>query len=140
MLPAAAAEDAALVAALSDLVNHAYDAAEQGLWHDGIARTTPGETGWFGALAVSGSDGGRGVGSALVALAERRARSGGATTMQMELLGPEATHAHTDRLAAWYRRLGYREIERRDLADVDPAAVPFLAVPLAVAVMEKRLA
>jgi hypothetical protein len=44
LLPAAAADDAGLVAEPSDLVNRAYAAAEHGLWRDGIDRTTPAET------------------------------------------------------------------------------------------------
>ena len=97
------------------------------------------ETGWFGVLAVEQTDSGRGIGGELVAYAEHRAESGGACTMQLELLVPLRSHAHTDRLAAWYGRLGYRETERRDLADVEPTAVPSLAIPCEVAVMRKRL-
>ena len=170
MLPAAAAEDAAVVAEVSALVNRAYQVAEQGLWTDGVARMTPteaadavvlgemavarkqgrlvgsirtrqidSETGWFGALAVDPAHGGHGIGGMLVGFAEGRAMSAGARTMQLELLVPLEAHAHTERLAAWYGRLGYRETERRDLAEVEPAAVPFLAVPLEVTVMRKRL-
>jgi hypothetical protein len=91
-------------------------------------------------LAVEQTDGGRGIGGELVAYAERRAGLGGASRMQLELLVPLQSHAHTDRLAAWYGLLGYHEIERRDLADVEPTAVPFLAIPCDVAVMQKRLA
>ena len=170
MLPGAAAEDAALVAEVSELMNRAYQVAEQGLWHDGVARTTPtetaaaivlgelavardqgrlvgsirtrqidSETGWFGELAVDGAHGGRGIGGKLVGYAEGSAMSDGARTMQLELLVPAVAHAHTELLAAWYARLGYREVERRDLADVEPTAVAFLAVPLEVTVMRKRL-
>ena len=171
MLLGAAAEDAALVAEVTELVNRAYQVAEHGLWDDGIARTTSGEaadaivlgelavardrgrlvgtirtrqidseTGWFGALAVDHAHAGLGIGGKLVGYVEGRAMSGGARTMQLELLVPVVAHAHTELLAAWYGRLGYREVERRELADVDPAAVPFLAVPLEVTVMQKRLA
>jgi GNAT superfamily N-acetyltransferase len=166
-----AVDDSALVAEIVALVNRAYDVAEEGLWHRGVARTTLAETsaaitagevvvardlgrlvgsirtrrldtetGWFGALAVDQADGGRGIGGKLVAYAESRASSAGAETMQLELLVPLRRHAHTDRLAAWYGRLGYHETERRDLADVEPTAVPFLAIPCDVAVMKKRLA
>ena len=103
-------------------------------------RQIDGETGWLGALAVDQARGRRGIGGKLVGYAEGRALSTGASTMQLELLMPVAAHPHTDQLAAWYGRLGYREIERRDLADVEPSAVPFLAVVLEVAVMQKRLA
>lgn len=40
--------------------------------------------------------------------------------MQLELLAPEPPHAHTDRLAAWYRSIGYREVALEDLASVNP--------------------
>ncbi len=171
MLPAAAAHDAMLVAEVCDLVNRAYEVAERGLWHGGVARTTltetadavvlgelsvardhgrlvgsirtrqlDGDTGWLGVLAVDHAYSGRGIGGQLVGYAEGRAQSVAAITMQLELLVPVAAHAHTDLLAAWYGKLGYREVERRDLADVEPTAVPFLAAPCEVAVMQKRLA
>lgn len=171
MLPAAAAEDAAVIAEVTALVNLAYQIAEHGLWTEGVARTTPCETanavalgelavareqgrlvgsirtrqidreiGWFGALAVDPAHGGHGIGRKLVGFAEGRAESAGARLMQLELLVPLEAHAHTERLTAWYRRLKYREIERRDLAEVEPTAVPFLVVPLEVAVMRKQLA
>jgi GNAT superfamily N-acetyltransferase len=40
MLPAAAADDAALMAQLTELINGVYAVAEKGLWVDGAARTT----------------------------------------------------------------------------------------------------
>ncbi len=171
MLRAVAAGDAALVAEVTDLVNLAYEAAEEGLWLGDVPRTTlaetadavargqlavardqgrlvgsvrirqlDGETGWLGVLAVAPSQGGCGIGGKLVEYAEGRALLAGASTMQLELLVPEPAQAHTDRLAAWYRRLGYREVERRNLADLDPAVAPSLAAPCDVAVMRKRLA
>lgn len=42
-LPPTAAEDAATMSALSDLVNKVYAEAEAGLWLDGVARTSPDE-------------------------------------------------------------------------------------------------
>jgi predicted N-acetyltransferase YhbS len=170
MLPGAAAEDGLFVAEISDLVNRAYRVAEEGLWHDGVARTTVRETaaamlleelavarengrvvgavltrqidgriGWFGALAVDPAHSRRGIGGELVRYAERRALASGAAVMRMEVLMPSVAHPHTDLLAGWYGRLGYREVERSDLADFDAAAVPFLAVLLEVVVMEKQL-
>lgn len=97
-------------------------------------------TGWFGALAVDVAHGRQGVGAQLVAFAEAQARSAGASTMQLELLVPLHAHPHTERLAAWYARLGYREARRCGLAEVEPDAVPFAAVALEVAVMHKQLA
>jgi ribosomal protein S18 acetylase RimI-like enzyme len=171
MLPGAAAEDGLLVAEISDLVNRAYRVAEEGLWHDGVARTTVGETAaailleelavarengrvvgavltrqidgrlsWFGALAVDPAHSRRGIGGELVRYVERRALASGAAAMRMEVLVPSVAHPHTDLLAGWYARLGYREVERGDLADFDAAAVSFLAVLLEVVTMEKRLA
>ncbi|HEX6521088.1 MAG TPA: GNAT family N-acetyltransferase [Streptosporangiaceae bacterium] len=43
LLPAAAAEDPALVSALTDLINEVYAAAEDGLWTDGTTRTSAAE-------------------------------------------------------------------------------------------------
>lgn len=40
ILPVAAADDAALVAELADLINQAYTVAEDGIWRDGYCRTT----------------------------------------------------------------------------------------------------
>jgi GNAT superfamily N-acetyltransferase len=171
MLLPVAADDLALVAEISALVNRAYEVAEEGLWHGGVARTTltetadaitagevvvardhgrlvgsirtrhlDSETGWFGVLAVDQANGRRGIGGKLVAFAESRALLAGASRMQLELLVPVQAHAHTDRLSTWYGRLGYHETERRDLADVEPSAVPFLATACDVAVMRKHLA
>ena len=171
MLLPAAADDPVLVADISALVNQAYEVAEAGFWHRGVARTTltetsdaitagevvvardhgrlvgsmrtrqlDKETGWFGVLAVDHADGRRGIGGELIAFSESRALSAGARRMQLELLVPVQAHAHTDRLASWYGRLGYRETERRDLADVEPTAVPFLAISCDVAIMRKHLA
>ncbi|MEU7143456.1 GNAT family N-acetyltransferase [Nocardia sp. NPDC046473] len=43
ILPAAAADDAALVAELSALINRVYTVAEAGIWRDNYQRTTPSE-------------------------------------------------------------------------------------------------
>jgi GNAT superfamily N-acetyltransferase len=98
------------------------------------------ETGWIGVLAVDPRCAGRGVASRLVAYVEDAHRQAGATWMQLEVLVPEQiSHAHTDRLAAWYARLGYRRTGRLELDDVDPASAPFRAVPLAVAILRKPM-
>jgi GNAT superfamily N-acetyltransferase len=99
------------------------------------------ETGWFGVLAVDPGSAGRGLASELVRFAEQHAATNGLSTMQLELLVPRpGPHPHTQRLAAWYSRLGYCEVDRRDLADVEPAAVEFLATPCDVVVYRKGLA
>lgn len=59
--------------------------------------------------------------------------------MRLEVLVPLIPHPHTERLAAWYARLGYHEVRRCTLAEVDPPAVPFAAVPIEASVMEKQL-
>ncbi|WP_433574955.1 GNAT family N-acetyltransferase [Nocardia brasiliensis] len=43
MVPTAAADDTALVAELTDLVNRVYEVAEEGLWREGASRTTTSE-------------------------------------------------------------------------------------------------
>lgn len=104
-------------------------------------RQLDGITGWFGMLAVDPSLSGRGLGRELVAFAERRAKSAGLKQMQLELLAPiEADITHLRLLAEWYQRLGYREVARTSLADVEPEAVPFLAVPCQIVVQVKPLA
>jgi DNA-3-methyladenine glycosylase len=50
-VPAAAADDPAVVAELTDLVNRVYATAEEGLWQPGTTRTTPAE---MGALVRAG--------------------------------------------------------------------------------------
>src|SRR3954453_1608710 len=171
MLLPVAADDPGLVAEIAALINRAYEVAEEGLWHGGVARTTIAEaadaitggevvvarsggrvvgsirtllldreTGWFGVLAVDEAVSGHGIGSKLVSYSENQPSSSGASAMPLELLVPLQSHDPPDRLAAWYGRLGYHETGRRDLADVEPTAVPFLAVPCEVAVMQKALA
>jgi GNAT superfamily N-acetyltransferase len=98
------------------------------------------ETGWFGALGVDPGFGGRGIGGRLVDFAEQRARAAGAHTMQLELLVPERSIAHTDRLASWYSALGYREVASRDLAELDPTCIDDALVEIRVSVMRKPLA
>ncbi len=121
--PTEAASDPAYVAALTGLINRAYDEAERGLWREpavgtgqaeaaeGIGRTDRTEvaerigaggllvastfgrltgavftspladgTWWFGALAVEPASAGLGLGNALVAGCEQRARQAGATS------------------------------------------------------------
>lgn len=103
-------------------------------------RLLEGSVGWFGALAVDERDAGRGIGGMLVAAAERDASEAGASSMQLELLVPATEHPHTAMLAQWYTRLGYWRTGFCDLAEVDPAAVPFLHQPCNVAIMQKDLA
>ena len=98
------------------------------------------ETGWFGAMGVDPDFGGRGIGGRLVAFAEQRAAAAGARSMQLEMLVPARSIAHTDRLAAWYSTLGYREVGSRELAELDPSSVDDALVEIRVSVMRKPLA
>ncbi len=169
-VPVSAADDVEVVAALTTLVNAAYEQAERGLWRPGVARTTLEETataitrgelamasadgqmtgtvrtrfldvdtGWFGALAVGGAFAGRGVGSQVVSFVEAIACGRGAKFMQLEVLAPQGPHPHVDWLTRWYQSLGYVEVERCSLAEVEPSAVPFLLTPCDVTVMRKPL-
>src|SRR5947209_7912807 len=98
------------------------------------------ETGWFGVLAVDPAHGARGIGRELVAFVESRAASAGSTTMQLELLAPtQIKQPHSELLAKWYHRIGYREVSRSSLLDVEPDALPFLATPCEIVVHRKQL-
>ena len=60
--------------------------------------------------------------------------------MQLELLIPtELEIAHSQMLAQWYRRLGYREVSRSPMEDFEPEALPFLATPCQIVVHRKQL-
>ena len=171
ILPAAQADDAALLDALCRVVNGAYEFAEAGMWRYQYARTSVGEMsaairdeqvaaarldgrlvgsictreldnerGWLGALAVAHPYSGRGIGRELVVFAEKRALSAGLTKMQLEVLTPtEADTTHSQLLAQWYWRLGYREVARSPMEDFEPEALPFLAAPCQIVVHLKRL-
>jgi GNAT superfamily N-acetyltransferase len=171
-LPVSAADDVEIVAALTTLVNEAYEQAERGLWRrPGVGRTTleetasaislgelavvysdgelagtvrtrllDVETGWFGALAISAGFAGRGLGLQFVSFVESSARDAGARVMQLEVLAPHIAHPHIDWLTRWYQSLGYIDVGRRALAEVEPSAVPFLVAPCDVTVMRKPLA
>ena len=105
-----------------------------------FVRLLDADTGWFGALGVDPAFGGHGIGGLLVEFAEQRALAAGARTMQLELLVPTQSIAHTDRLAAWYSALGYRETDSRELAELDPTCIDDALVEIRVSVMHKSLA
>lgn len=94
---------------------------------------------WFGALGVDRDVGGRGIGGRLVDFVEEIARARGAPEMELELLVPEGGQPHTDRLAAWYERRGYRKTQTVALEAIDPGSVPLAAVPIRVAIMRRPL-
>ncbi len=140
MIEFATPEDAA---AVTRIVNAAYDAGEVGIWREGwqriglesvealiargeiaVAREN-GEvigsvrllrlddhTAELGMLSVAPEAFGTGTGRALLTFAEQFY---GTRFMQLELLVPHgAPHPDKVRLHAWYSRLGYREIRRRN--------------------------
>jgi GNAT superfamily N-acetyltransferase len=138
---------AAVVDDVLPIVNAAYATGEAGLWQPGVARISAaalrplvaaGELaiarregavvgcvrigrGELGLLACAPEAAGTGVGRALVSFAEERNRAHG--SISLELLVPrEGTHPFKERLHAWYSRLGYRVVGRRD-ADFDGLAV-----------------
>ena len=81
-----------------------------------------------------------GVGGELVALAEAWARERGLARMRLTLLVPRTgTHPFKARLHAWYSRLGYRVIARRDFADELSESACLLTAPCDLLIYEKAL-
>jgi ribosomal protein S18 acetylase RimI-like enzyme len=151
------------------MINAAYAAGEEGMWHPGTPRVFEADVRAMldagelltverdGALAgsvrvraldetvgelgiLSAAREGSGAGRELVALAEAWARERGLTTMRLQLLVPRTgTHPFKQRLHAWYSRLGYRVIGREDFADAVPEAAPYLTAPCDLVNYEKAL-
>ena len=151
------------------MINAAYAAGEHGMWQPGTPRILEAEvralldagelliarrdealagcvrvhaldeeTAELGLLSAAVRDGG--VGGELVALAESWARERGLARMRLTLLVPRTgTHPFKARLHAWYSRLGYRVIARRDFADELPQAARLLCAPCDLLVYEKAL-
>ncbi|MAM59038.1 MAG: GNAT family N-acetyltransferase [Salinicola sp.] len=66
----------------------------------------------FGMLAADRNQRGKGIGSALVAHAEKWALQNGCRTMQLELLTPRGWENESKEfLKKWYSRIGYRPVE-----------------------------
>jgi GNAT superfamily N-acetyltransferase len=108
----------------------------------GCVRVHPlSETAWgFGMLAADPSARGTGVGRALVAAAEERARTAGAAEMQLELLVPTGRVQESKvRLAEWYSRAGYRVVAGRDFAEDFPELATSLAVACDYQIWRKPL-
>jgi GNAT superfamily N-acetyltransferase len=94
----------------------------------------------FGILAADPGYRGIGIGTALIAFAERTARERGRRAMQLELLVPrDWDHPSKVFLDAWYTRIGYRAIHKRSVHEAHPELAPELATPCDFVVFEKRL-
>jgi len=160
---------ARVIAELTDMINAAYAAGEDGMWVPGTPRVFEREVRALldaGELLVLERDGAvagcvrvhavdastaelgllsaarrdGGAGSELVALAERWARDRGLARMRLSLLVPQVgTHPFKARLHAWYSRLGYRETGRCDFADVLPESARLLTAPCDLVFYEKAL-
>ncbi|GAB7046984.1 GNAT family N-acetyltransferase [Catenuloplanes indicus] len=103
-------------------------------------RRLPGGEGEFGMLAAHPRHRGTGIGRALVAFAEDRARAQGLTVMQLELLYPtEWQHPVKAFLRDWYTRIGYRIVHTADFAEAYPALAPKVATPCDFLVFHKTL-
>jgi len=145
------------------IINAAYDAGEAGIWQPGWQRigregmerlVAAGEiaVAWrdgvpvgcvriqrldehaamFGMLSVAPAAHGTGLGKALIAFAEGAFDD--VDEMELELLIPRgAPHPNKQRLHAWYSRLGYVQVGRRDFDE------PFLAGPADLWVYRKSL-
>lgn len=151
------------------MINAAYAAGEQGMWQPGTPRIFETEVSALldagelmvvrrgGELAgcvrvhaldaataelglLSAARRGSGIGGELVALAEAWARTRGLARMRLSLLVPHTgTHPFKSRLHAWYSKLGYRVIARRDFADELPESARLLTAPCDLLIYEKPL-
>ncbi|WP_051324706.1 GNAT family N-acetyltransferase [Candidatus Solirubrobacter pratensis] len=158
-----------MIAELTEMINAAYAAGEEGLWRPGTPRvfeqdvramleagellTLERDGELAGSVRVrqldaqtaelgilSAARDGSGAGRELVARAEDWARGRGLTGMRLQLLVPrEGTHPFKQRLHDWYRRLGYRVIGRRDFAEVLPEPATYLLAPCDLVDYEKAL-
>jgi GNAT superfamily N-acetyltransferase len=167
-LAPAAADDDATMSSVSDLVNTVYKVAEDGLWLDGAARTSPAEVAGLtraGEIVVARIDGRlagcvrlRTLGDELsefgmlVAAPEHRGTGvgrelvrfaeehAGRPVMQLELLVPrEWSHPSKEFLAGWYGRLGYRLVRVGTVDESYPDLAPLLATPCYFRVYHKDL-
>jgi GNAT superfamily N-acetyltransferase len=94
----------------------------------------------IGLIGVDTGAWGGGTGRALIAAAEDRARSSGATTIRLELLVPRSgTHPDKERLREWYTRRGYTIVDRIPMEDYLPHVAPLLSAPGDILLFEKPL-
>ena len=93
-----------------------------------------------GLIGVDPGAWGAGTGRALIAAAEERARSAGATTIRLELLVPRTgTHPDKERLREWYTRRGYTIADRVPMEHYLPHVAPLLSAPGDILLFEKPL-
>lgn len=98
------------------------------------------DTSEFGMLVAAHEHRSAGVGRALVAFAERRARERRLRAIRLELLVPRNwQHPSKEFLKAWYGRIGYRRVRVERVAAAYPHLAPFLATPCELAIYEKTL-
>lgn len=94
----------------------------------------------IGLLATDPAHQGHGAGSALMDLAEDRARSAGRTSARLDLLVPvSGNHPAKDHLAGWYARRGYAVIDRTSVTERHPELVDDLLVPCDMLLWRKTL-
>jgi N-acetylglutamate synthase-like GNAT family acetyltransferase len=157
-----------VVPELTQMINAAYEAGEQGLWPPGTPRVFDHEVQQMvdndelllvrrdGELAgcvrvhrlddrtgelglLSAARLDSGVGRELVTIAEAWGREQGFTRMRLQLLVPrEGSHPFKRRLHSWYSRLGYRAIGAEDVAKALPD-IERTAVPCDLVTYEKVL-
>jgi GNAT superfamily N-acetyltransferase len=95
----------------------------------------------LGLISVAPDQWGGGAGGELVRFAEELMRSGGVTTMQLELLVPKGwVHPHKERLCRWYTRLGYRIVRTAPYEEVPAPPASQLAAPCEFLIFRKPLA
>lgn len=157
-----------MVPELTNMINAAYEAGEQGLWPPNTPRVFDSEVQAMldnGELLFVRRDGqlaglvrvhqldertaqlglltaaklDSGVGGELIQVAEDWARERNLPRMRLTLLVPrEGTHPFKQRLHSWYSRLGYRAIGAEDVAKALPD-IEKTAVPCDLVTYEKVL-
>lgn len=128
------------LAAAGQLHTHVVDTPDGPQVQGSIWTVVHGERAELGMLAVRPDAGGRGLGGALVAYAETRARAAGASVMELVVARPrEGTLPAKERLGVWYPRLGYTLQGTDPLADVYPDLLEAFVVPVVVDRYERRL-
>ncbi|HLQ74124.1 MAG TPA: GNAT family N-acetyltransferase [Bacillota bacterium] len=96
-------------------------------------------TGNIGMLAIDENYHGRGFGKQLLQFAEHEWKKKGIPTIQIELLvAKSGSYPAKERLEQWYVRIGYQEIERKEVQQIFPPLTNMLAVPSEFIIFHKR--